>query len=70
MSTVVAPWDQATVDALNAYQQDPERHPYTCPHRGEVPHMRAWGDLGTLIADTDGWVCESCGYRQNWAHKP
>jgi hypothetical protein len=33
MSTIIkAPWSKEFVDILNAYQQNPDAHPYTCEH--------------------------------------
>jgi hypothetical protein len=62
---VTAPWDEETVAALNAYQQHPHYHPYTCG-------MAECG--GKLTATTSGWQCNHCcGWllapRQSWAHE-
>ncbi|WP_037606533.1 hypothetical protein [Streptacidiphilus rugosus] len=57
-----APWDEADVAALNAFQRSGRGHPFTCgaPHR---LHQ-------TLIAEPDGWHCpdDSCDFRQEWAY--
>lgn len=64
------PWQ---VDLLNQFQvgaNSPVRgHPFTCPHRGELPHGTEGGDLGVLIAKAQGWVCPHCSYTQDWAHE-
>lgn len=60
MAEIVAPWDKAQVDCLNAYQQSDLMHPFTC---GADP-CRA-----VLLATADGWICPECGeWKQNWAH--
>lgn len=57
-------------------------HPFSCPNRGDgitydavgvaddaaATHGTEGGDRGILIATEDGWVCPSCGYRQDWAY--
>lgn len=53
-----APWDSATVKALNAYQRLGHFHPFTCPHAHD-------GDRD-LIATPKGWICRHCEYTQNW----
>jgi hypothetical protein len=57
-----APWTEAQVAALNAFQRSGVMPPFTCraEHR-----MRP-----TLYAEPDGWRCpdEQCDYRQTWAH--
>lgn len=57
-------------------------HPFTCVNRSEgisyshgrrdeciATHGTEGGDLGLLVATTDGWVCPSCGHTQNWAYE-
>jgi len=56
------PWNDAEVLALNAYQQNPTFHPYTCGNEHEGTKI--------LIATNDGWVCPECDYTQKWAWKP
>lgn len=58
-----APFTEAQIDALNAWQQNGKNHPYTCgspTHRYPTP----------LIATTPGWACTEagCEYKQTWAH--
>lgn len=55
---IVAPWNDATIDALNAYQRAGRMHPFTC--RYDSHHI--------LVATRDGWVCELDDYTQRWAH--
>ena len=55
----MTPWTQAQVDALNKEQQRQDRHPYTC---GNNSRHRV------LVATIDGWICQDCDYKQNWAH--
>lgn len=56
-SMLYAPWDQATVDALNRWQTDGQFHPFTCTSGHD------------LVATPAGWVCPigACGYTQDWA---
>lgn len=65
---VVAPWSRNQVASLNAYQAMGRMHPFTCARRGNGAHRHLWGDVGTLIADSDGWLCLDCDYIQDWAH--
>jgi hypothetical protein len=44
-------------------------HPFSCPDREEPGHEIINGDLGTLTATNDGWVCTGCGYTQDWARE-
>lgn len=55
-----APWTQAQVEALNAYQTAGEFHPFTCgnDHGGDR----------VLVAVPSGWTCPGCDYTQDWAH--
>lgn len=55
-----APFSPEQVRYLNAYQASGAFHPFTCPR----PHKNR-----TLIAQVTGWVCPSCDYTQDWAHK-
>ena len=54
---IVGPWDQGTVDALNAYQHGGGFHGYTCANHSN--HL--------LKATPHGWICRLCDYTQNWA---
>ena len=58
--TVVAPWTDKQVEALNKFQRLGYVHEFTCPesHR----------ESRTLVATHDGWACPSCSYRQAWAY--
>lgn len=51
---VDAPWDAATVKALNEYQTCGQFHPFVCPYTH--PGGR------DLTATPAGWVCRRCGY--------
>lgn len=55
-----APWVDAEVESLNAFQNAGVMHPFTCGNdsRHEVLHATA-----------GGWECPSCDYRQDWAHE-
>jgi hypothetical protein len=74
MSKIVAPWDDATVAALNRWQAAGFVHPFTCGgERSDAVHRyyalaQGQGDRGILVATRDGWVCPACDYRQDWAH--
>ena len=65
-------WTQKQVDALNAFQACDHAHPFTCPNRDTREHLE-WEEGGgvhppRLEATPQGWVCNSCNYRQFWAH--
>lgn len=62
-----APWTDAEVASLNAYQSDPRNHPFTCG--GDRKDARHADGEGVLVATGLGWVCPFCGYRQGWAHR-
>jgi len=53
---VTAPWTEEQVAALNEYQHSGCFHPYTCPFNSGA----------CLVATREGWVCEHCGYTQDW----
>lgn len=62
---IAPPWDEATVEALNAFQAAHVFHPFTCPREHFTP-----GEA-KLIATAEGWVCcrrPACGFTQVWAH--
>lgn len=54
---------------LNEYQACNKGHPFTCGCRGDGNHRQMFGDLGSLVATTNGWVCVFCDYKQDWAHE-
>jgi hypothetical protein len=63
-----APFTPEQIEALNAWQRNGQVHPYTCGNaqcRAEHHHV----DGSVLVATTTGWVCEHCGYTQEWAHE-
>ena len=67
------PWTDAQVAALNRFQTSGRFHPFTCGGKRTDEAHRAYrrehgGDLGQLVATTNGWVCPVCGYTQDWAH--
>lgn len=68
--TLKAPWTTEKIEVLAELQRG-ERygHPYTCPDRGDGKHLHNGNDLGCLTPTTAGWICESCGYLQDWAHE-
>lgn len=53
------PFTPEQVAALNVWQQRGDAHPFTCGR--DSTHR-------VLLATTDGWTCEDCDYRQDWAH--
>lgn len=56
---VYAPWTEEQVTALNRYQANPYRHPYTCGNE----HVKT-----VLVATISGWDCPFCHqWVQNWA---
>lgn len=60
-----APWTDEMVAALNARQQDPQLHPYTCGSGKRTDAAHLDGE-GVLVATRDGWMCPFCPYRQDW----
>ncbi len=74
MEGLMLPWSAEQVKNLNSFQERGEMHGFTCPNRGDEQHHRDFvrlelSDLGLLRATRNGWVCYSCAYTQNWAHK-
>ncbi|MDA8153994.1 MAG: hypothetical protein M0003_15005 [Acidithiobacillus sp.] len=66
---IEAPWTAEQIETLNRLQRgELYAHPYTCPHRGDVPHHDNGHDTGCLVATKNGWWCPDCGYTQDWAH--
>jgi ribosomal protein S27AE len=59
--TIVAPWTDEQVAALNRFQTCGFVHEFTCGND------HAGGRV--LVAHRDGWQCPSCNYTQNWAHR-
>lgn len=58
-------WTETEVENLNRYQTSRAFHPFTCDNavcRTKEPLF------GNLTATTDGWICETCDYTQDWAH--
>lgn len=55
------PWTNEQIAALQAHQDNPMYHPYTCGN--DSRHT-------PLIATKDGWRCADCDYKQDWAHSP
>lgn len=51
-----APWTDEQVECLERWQDDGKNHPFTC----------VCGE--SLIPYKDGWLCDSCGHKQNWCH--
>ena len=49
-----APWTDEQVEALQKWQEDDTKHPYTC----------VCGE--SLAPYNSGWKCEYCGHTQNW----
>jgi hypothetical protein len=62
-----APWTPEQVEILAQLQRG-ERfgQPFTCPHRDETPHRYTGPDCGCLTPTAAGWICEDCGYTQDW----
>ncbi len=69
MIQIKPPWSDEQVKALNEYQHRGQFHPFTCPNRQDGKHPDHPVDKGLLTATTAGWVCEACGYTQDWAHE-
>jgi hypothetical protein len=54
------PFTPEQVASLNEYQASGIWHPFTCRNRGQL-HPN-------LVADTNGWHCTKCDFKQDWAH--
>jgi hypothetical protein len=63
---IYAPFSQDQVTALNAFQSNPRNHPFTCDNPVCIIED---GTSAPLIVRERGWICPSCSYTQNWAHK-
>lgn len=62
MNRTHAPWTDAEVIGLTAWQECGWVHPFTCPRQD------AHGGETILTATVDGWRCPACDYTQDWAH--
>lgn len=60
---VIAPFTDAQVEALNRWQDDHGKHPFTCARDHD-------GGAVVLAVTRDGWYCPAlgCDYEQDWAH--
>jgi len=61
---IKAPWTPEQVESANAYQTSGVFHEFTCGTK----EKQASGSSGAQIATSNGWVCPSCDYTQDWAH--
>ena len=52
-----SPWTPEEVEKLNIYQNSGVFHPYTCGNHT---------CRNILRATENGWVCDICGYTQDW----
>jgi len=71
--SIKAPWTPEQVKNLEAHQNNPEVHPFTCGNRHlsehkEYAEKHAQRDHGILVPTLNGWVCPVCDYTQDWAH--
>jgi ribosomal protein L37AE/L43A len=58
MSDIIkAPWTPEQITKLESFQKDHRVHPYTCT---------AGHSHGVLRPTTNGWICDICGYQQDW----
>lgn len=58
LAMVEAPWTKEQVAHANEFQQSGTMHPFTCTT-----------DSTMLVATTEGWICPTCDYTQNWAYR-
>lgn len=64
--TIHAPWTPEQVEALNRWQANPAKHPFTCgPCRDAAPFPLP--EQFELVATEFGWVCRHCDYTQTTA---
>lgn len=58
---ITAPFTEEQVKNLNEFQNLGFIHEFTCgnDHSGNR----------VLVATKDGWICPTCTYTQDWAHK-
>lgn len=67
MSQIIrAPWTFEQVVALSHWQEGKHFHPFTCGNREGHPVLN--GDNGVLVPTVNGWICQFCDYKQDWAH--
>lgn len=72
---VVAPWTEEEVAALAAWQASGMTHSYTCGicrDRDTQATIKRGGTYvpppeRALVPTPDGWTCQSCDFKQNWA---
>jgi hypothetical protein len=59
------------VVSLNAYQEEGQMHPFTCPQDHYTMHGELFEEAVCLRATTGGWICwwPRCDYEQHWAHE-
>lgn len=60
-----APWTAEEVKSLNDYQVARVFHPFTCGRCRD--RYDSYQHDYLLTATEEGWVCQTCGYRQDWA---
>lgn len=63
LTKIAPPWTDEQVRALNQYQSDGWFHPFTCANNAVNDHR----NHPVLRATTVGFVCDACGYTQDWA---
>lgn len=54
-----APFTSEQIESLNGFQHSGCWHPFTCGNSD---------CRGLLRAIEQGWICDFCGYTQDWAH--
>lgn len=59
---ILAPWTVEQVEALNRFQSDESGMPAFVCGRGHPDNVQP------MLAETDGFRCAVCDYRQDWAH--
>lgn len=67
--TTIAPWSDATVVALNAFQASGRWHPYTCQEDRHSVGGEGLLPRPVLVATPQGWSCQDagCDQDQHWA---
>lgn len=63
MSLSRAPWTQDEADNLNEWQKMGLINQTLCGDRARHPEYK-----GLPVATRKGWICPSCGWKQEWAH--
>jgi len=70
---IKAPFTKEQVERLNWYQKESGWHPFTCGTPGCYETIaigdRSFKQSTELIATEAGWICNQCGYTQDWAHE-